>query len=81
MAGKAISELRGVGNKSIQQSALCGLGQTAPNPVLSTIKYFRHSMKPTLRIRSVKLPYVPRCLMLLARTLVLPMLMFLYMWI
>ncbi len=25
----------------IQQSALCGLGQTAPNPVLSTIKYFR----------------------------------------
>ncbi|MCL2407884.1 MAG: NADH-quinone oxidoreductase subunit NuoF [Defluviitaleaceae bacterium] len=27
--------------KSIQASALCGLGQTAPNPVLSTIKYFR----------------------------------------
>lgn len=26
---------------SIAQSALCGLGQTAPNPVLSTIKYFR----------------------------------------
>jgi len=27
--------------KSIKDSALCGLGQTAPNPVLSTIRYFR----------------------------------------
>ena len=27
--------------RTIQQSALCGLGQTAPNPVLSTIRYFR----------------------------------------
>jgi NADH:ubiquinone oxidoreductase subunit F (NADH-binding)/(2Fe-2S) ferredoxin/NAD-dependent dihydropyrimidine dehydrogenase PreA subunit len=26
---------------SIKASALCGLGQTAPNPVLSTMKYFR----------------------------------------
>ncbi|HQI80827.1 MAG TPA: NADH-ubiquinone oxidoreductase-F iron-sulfur binding region domain-containing protein, partial [Deltaproteobacteria bacterium] len=26
----------------IKDSALCGLGQTAPNPVLSTIRYFRH---------------------------------------
>lgn len=26
---------------SIKTSALCGLGQTAPNPVLSTLKYFR----------------------------------------
>jgi len=26
---------------SIKESALCGLGKTAPNPVLSTIKYFR----------------------------------------
>ena len=25
----------------IKASSLCGLGQTAPNPVLSTIKYFR----------------------------------------
>ncbi|MBP3892088.1 MAG: NADH-quinone oxidoreductase subunit NuoF [Solobacterium sp.] len=25
----------------IQDSALCGLGQTAPNPVLSTLRYFR----------------------------------------
>ncbi len=28
--------------KSIKATALCGLGQTAPNPVLSTLKYFRH---------------------------------------
>ncbi len=27
--------------ENIKNSALCGLGQTAPNPVLSTIKYFR----------------------------------------
>lgn len=26
--------------KSIKASALCGLGQTAPNPVLSTLRYF-----------------------------------------
>lgn len=28
--------------ESIKQGALCGLGQTAPNPVLSTLKYYRH---------------------------------------
>jgi len=27
---------------NIKNTALCGLGQTAPNPVLSTIKHFRH---------------------------------------
>lgn len=26
----------------IKKASLCGLGQTAPNPVLSTIRYFRH---------------------------------------
>ncbi len=26
---------------SIKDSALCGLGQTAPNPILSTLRYFR----------------------------------------
>jgi NADH-quinone oxidoreductase subunit F len=26
---------------SIKDGALCGLGQTAPNPVLTTLKYFR----------------------------------------
>ena len=27
--------------KYIQANSLCGLGQTAPNPVLSTLRYFR----------------------------------------
>ncbi|MBO7466887.1 MAG: NAD(P)H-dependent oxidoreductase subunit E [Bacteroidaceae bacterium] len=28
--------------ESIQKAALCGLGKTAPNPVLSTLRHFRH---------------------------------------
>jgi NADH-quinone oxidoreductase subunit F len=28
--------------QQIKDTALCGLGQTAPNPILSTIRYFRH---------------------------------------
>jgi NADH-quinone oxidoreductase subunit F len=28
--------------QQIKETALCGLGQTAPNPILSTIRYFRH---------------------------------------
>jgi len=28
--------------KNIKAGALCALGQTAPNPVLSTLRYFRH---------------------------------------
>ena len=28
-------------SESIEKASVCGLGQTAPNPVLSTIKYFR----------------------------------------
>jgi NADH:ubiquinone oxidoreductase subunit F (NADH-binding)/(2Fe-2S) ferredoxin len=27
---------------TIKKTSLCGLGQTAPNPVLTTIRYFRH---------------------------------------
>lgn len=27
---------------NVKQSALCGLGQTAPNPILSTLRYFRN---------------------------------------
>jgi len=27
--------------KKIKESSLCGLGQTAPNPVLTTIRYYR----------------------------------------
>jgi NADH-quinone oxidoreductase subunit F len=33
----------------IKDAALCGLGQTAPNPVLSTIRYFRHEYEEHIR--------------------------------
>ncbi len=36
-----IEKLESLAN-SIKNTALCGLGQTAPNPVLSTIRYFRN---------------------------------------
>ncbi|HON26383.1 MAG TPA: NADH-ubiquinone oxidoreductase-F iron-sulfur binding region domain-containing protein, partial [Myxococcota bacterium] len=36
-----VERLIELGN-TIKDTALCGLGQTAPNPVLSTIRYFRH---------------------------------------
>jgi NADH:ubiquinone oxidoreductase subunit F (NADH-binding) len=28
--------------ETIKTTSLCGLGQTSPNPVLSTLKYFRN---------------------------------------
>ncbi|MFO7659243.1 MAG: NADH-ubiquinone oxidoreductase-F iron-sulfur binding region domain-containing protein [Bacteroidales bacterium] len=36
-----IDKLIELGEK-IKKTALCGLGQSAPNPVLSTLRYFRH---------------------------------------
>ena len=33
----------------IQNTALCGLGQTAPNPVLSTLRYFRDEYEAHIR--------------------------------
>jgi NADH:ubiquinone oxidoreductase subunit F (NADH-binding) len=27
--------------EAVQKASLCGLGQTAPNPVISTLRYFR----------------------------------------
>ena len=35
----------------IKDSAMCGLGQTAPNPVLSTIKYFRDEYEDHIRLK------------------------------
>lgn len=43
-----IEKLEQLGN-SIKASALCGLGQTAPNPILSTIKYFRGEYEAHIR--------------------------------
>jgi NADH-quinone oxidoreductase subunit F len=35
--------------ESIKDTALCGLGQSAPNPVLSTIRHFRHEYEAHIR--------------------------------
>ncbi|HUU68092.1 MAG TPA: NADH-ubiquinone oxidoreductase-F iron-sulfur binding region domain-containing protein, partial [Planctomycetota bacterium] len=35
-----LDELETLG-RAVQRGSLCGLGQTAPNPVLTTLKYFR----------------------------------------
>lgn len=40
--------------KDVKASSLCGLGQTAPNPILSTIKYFRHEYEA--HIKDLKCP-------------------------
>lgn len=33
----------------VRETSLCGLGQTAPNPVLSTLRYFRHEYEALLQ--------------------------------
>jgi NADH-quinone oxidoreductase subunit F len=35
--------------QTIKDSSLCGLGQTAPNPVLTTLKYFRDEYEAHIR--------------------------------
>ena len=32
----------------VKHTSLCGLGQSAPNPVLSTLRYFRHEYEALL---------------------------------
>jgi len=34
---------------TVKRTSLCGLGQSAPNPVLSTLKYFRHEYEALLQ--------------------------------
>ena len=43
-----IEELLDLGHK-IKDSTLCGLGQTAPNPVLTTVKYFREEYEAHIK--------------------------------
>lgn len=43
-----IEKLIELGSK-IKDTALCGLGQTGPNPVLSTIRHFRHEYEAHIR--------------------------------
>lgn len=35
--------------EQIRETSLCGLGQSAPNPVLSTIRYFRHEYEAHIK--------------------------------
>ncbi|MBX3044131.1 MAG: NADH-quinone oxidoreductase subunit NuoF [Candidatus Kapabacteria bacterium] len=35
--------------EQIKETSLCGLGQTAPNPVLSTIRHFRHEYEAHIK--------------------------------
>ncbi len=43
-----IEKLENLAN-TIKATALCGLGQTAPNPVLSTLKFFRHEYEAHIK--------------------------------
>jgi NADP-reducing hydrogenase subunit HndC len=43
-----IEKLQNLG-ENIKNAALCGLGKTAPNPVLSTIRYFRDEYEAHIR--------------------------------
>jgi len=50
----------------VKEGSLCGLGQTAPNPVLTTLRYFRHEYEVHVREKRClagvcgKLSQVPR---------------------
>ena len=52
--------------KGVKDGALCGLGQTAPNPVLTTIRYFRDEYEA--HIRDKKCP-AKECVDLLTYTI------------
>ena len=52
--------------KGVKDGALCGLGQTAPNPVLTTIRYFRNEYEA--HIRDKKCP-AKECVDLLTYTI------------
>ncbi|MFC1824095.1 NADH-quinone oxidoreductase subunit NuoF [Thermodesulfobacteriota bacterium] len=40
--------------EGVKDSALCGLGQTCPNPILTTIKYFRHEYDEHVRLHKCR---------------------------
>jgi NADH-quinone oxidoreductase subunit F len=37
--------------RHVQSASLCGLGQTAPNPVLTTLRYFREEYEEHIKLR------------------------------
>ena len=52
--------------RTVQKGSLCGLGKTAPNPVLSTLQYFRDEYEahvvakncPTAQCRGLLVPWI-----------------------
>ncbi len=45
--------------RQVKEGSLCGLGQTAPNPVLTTLKYFREEYEAHIRDKSAPPRYAP----------------------
>ena len=45
----------------LQSNSLCALGQTAPNPVISTLRYFRDEYIAHIVIKNVRLESVRIC--------------------
>ena len=37
--------------RMVRDTSLCGLGQSAPNPVLTTLRHFRHEFEDHIRVR------------------------------
>jgi NADH-quinone oxidoreductase subunit F/NAD(P)H dehydrogenase (quinone)/NADP-reducing hydrogenase subunit HndC len=46
----------------IKDSSLCGLGQTGPNPVLSTLRYFRHEYEEHINEKKCRAKKCPELL-------------------
>ena len=45
----------------IKKGSLCGLGQTAPNPVLTTLRYFRDEYEAHIGTRGARPTSARRC--------------------
>ena len=45
---EVVAKLEEIGEVT-RNASLCGLGQTAPNPVLSTLRWFRHEYEAHIR--------------------------------
>ncbi|HOW28515.1 MAG TPA: NADH-ubiquinone oxidoreductase-F iron-sulfur binding region domain-containing protein [Elusimicrobiota bacterium] len=43
-----LDKLRSI-SQAMQKASLCGLGQTAPNPVVSTLRYFEHEYRALIK--------------------------------
>ena len=48
-----VEKIKEIGN-AMRKESLCGLGQTAPNPVLSTMKFFKNEYDALLTDEPVR---------------------------